>query len=374
MPNRFIPLRIQEIKDLTEDAYSIAFETPEEERFRYKPGQYLTLRAEIAGEEIRRAYSLSSSPDMNEPLIISVKRVEGGRMSNFLRDSLRVGDYIDAMPPMGSFVLSPDPTRSWHHLMIGAGSGITPLFSMLKGVLHHEPLSRVTLWYGNRDQDHIMFSEELQALGQQFGDRLHVLHSLSQPMEGWNGYTGRLNRERIYDLISEVFMTDQFRKQYYICGPSSMMAEAVAALEKHAVYFSDVHQEYFSAPLPTDAELDDSEAAAQAAAVQADPLKFAEGDTIHQLQDRESKIVLDGVAHSLSIQAGQTLLDAALEADLNPPFSCEAGICSSCKCKLLSGNVGMKVDAGLSEEEKNAGYILSCQALPLSENVEVEFE
>ena len=351
--------------DETEAAYTLFLQNPDPEAFTYLPGQYLTLRLTINGKEYRRAFSLSSAPGLDELLAITLKRVPGGVVSNYLRDYLRPGDTLEVMRPMGHFTIDPSPDKSRHYLLMGAGSGISPLMSMIRAVLHHEPLSVVSLWYGNRNQADIIFRDQLTELQKQYPSRLFLYHTLSQPEPDWKGFRGRLDGERVYDLICDLFMTDEHRKQYFICGPQAMMDDAMAALRKHAVFPTDIFREYFTAPPPSE---EDVEKAYMQNAAQASGKNGQEETFFHM------HLLLDGQEYDLNVSSRQTILDAAIEAGIDAPYSCQAGICTTCRARVIQGEVRMDYDEGLNDVEKDEGYILTCQAHPQSDDVVVEFE
>lgn len=357
----FVELPILDLRDQTPSAYTLYLAKPEGNAFDYAPGQYLTVKITHEGEEYRRAYSLSSSPYLDEQLAITVKREKGGRVSHLLRDAYQPGDTLACMPARGSFRVELRAERPRHYLLIAGGSGITPLMSILRSVLAAEPESEVSLWYGSRNRTEIIFREELSELAQQFPERLHVLHSLSQPEADWPGYRGRLDRERIYDLVSEVFMTSELPKVYFLCGPQGLMEAAEAALDKHAVNFNDVHRENFHVPLEALAE---SEAQA--------PTKEP-ASSRPPLEDRPVVIHLHGERSALTVQASESILDAAIQADLDPPFACQGGICTSCQARLITGEVYMDRNDALTQEEIDQGYILTCQSHPLTDEVELEY-
>ncbi|MFK7921769.1 MAG: 2Fe-2S iron-sulfur cluster-binding protein [Bacteroidia bacterium] len=369
MSIRFYSLPIVEIRDESPDAYSLFFENPDPEVFRYHAGQYLTLKVNINGEEERRAFSLASTPGHDETLRITIKRVPEGKVSNYLRDELKVGDSIEVLPPMGSFKLIPDPEQSREYVLIAAGSGITPLMSMLKTVLHDEPQSRVTLWYGNRKEEDIVFLPELSQLTQAFGDRLSIRYTLSQASEDWKGFEGRLDEERIFKWISNLFMRGELRKRYYLCGPAGMMEAAERALIKQAVNTDDIYQEYYSAPLPSEEEI-----ARSYAIDEQGQEHISDGENDYILDERTITMKFEGQTHHLSVQPDEYILDAAIKINLEPPYSCQAGTCSSCKAMLVSGTVAMDESLGLSDEELEQGYVLTCQCHPLDDDVVVEFE
>lgn len=357
----FVPLLISEIRDLTPNAYTLFFEKPDGGGFDYKPGQYLTLEVEHKGEKHRRAYSLSSSPYLDDRLAVTIKREPEGLVSNLLRDVFQAGDEIRCLPPRGNFTTKLRAERPKHYMLIGAGSGITPLISILRSVLAAEPESEVSLWYGSRNRQEIIFREELGRLTEQFPERLHVMHSLSQPEDDWKGYRGRLTQERIYDLVSEVFMTSELPKVYYLCGPRGLMEAAEAALDKHSVNFNDVHRENFNVPLP-ETEPPESDQPIQATSNRP------------ELTEQQVVILLHGERTELTVRAEESILEAAIMADLDPPFACQGGICTSCQARLKRGKVYMDRNDALSQEELDQGYILTCQSHPTTDDVEVEYE
>jgi ring-1,2-phenylacetyl-CoA epoxidase subunit PaaE len=296
-------------------------------------------------------------------LSVTIKRVPDGRASNWLRDTLQVGDVIEVLPPLGNFFVDIDPNHSKNYVLIGAGSGITPLMSIAKTILAEEPNSVVTLWYGNRNEESIIFKKQLAALHVRHGDRLRVHHVLSRPSEDWKGTKGRLDKERIYDLLSKLFMEDEHPKVYYLCGPNGVMDAAEEALEKHAVNFFDVHREYYSAPVPTEEE-------ANASMGDDEDDGTIEG---YELKSQKVTIRLNGNEHVLQVASDKYILDAAIAAELDPPFACQSGICTTCRAYLHRGVVAMDEAEGLSEEELRKGFVLTCQCHPLTEDVVVDF-
>ncbi|MEM6343409.1 MAG: ferredoxin--NADP reductase [Bacteroidota bacterium] len=369
MSVRFYSLPIQEIRDESPDAYSLFLANPDPTLFQYKAGQYLTLKVEIDGQEERRAYSLASAPHQATSLRVTIKRVPGGKVSNHLRDHYKAGDELAVLPPMGSFTFVPNPEVSREYVFIGAGSGITPLMSMLQTVLEGELRSKVTLWYGNRTEADIVFRQELAFLREAFGDRLNIRYILSRADDSWPGFRGRLDEERLFDWISELFMAGELRKRYYLCGPAGMMEAAEKALIKQAVNPDDIYQEYYSAPLPSEEEI-----ARSYAVDEKGQEHISDGETDYVLQEQTVAIILDGETHQLIVQADEYILDSAIRAGLEPPYSCQAGTCSSCRAMLISGTVAMDESLGLSDAELEQGYVLSCQCHPLDEEVVLDFE
>ena len=374
MSKYFFPLAIDEIRDESPDAYSLFFQRPDDEKFAYQAGQYLTIKINMDGESLRRAFSLSSSPLIDDRLSVTIKRVADGRVSNFLRDTLQVGDVLEVMPPMGNFSFTPNSDRARHYVLIGAGSGITPLMSILKTVLAGEPRSRVSLWYGNRNRASIVFREELIELGKTYRERLHVHHSLSQPDEDWKGATGRLDKDQVYELLGELFMGGELRKQYFLCGPQGLIDGAQRALDLHGVNPPDVFREYYSAPAPTEEEVEAAYTVVQPEVENEVANSYSDGEQQYELVPQEIRLELGGTVHELTVKPDQYVLDAAIEAGLDPPFACQSGICTTCRAMLVKGVVAMDETEGLSKDELEQGFILTCQCHPLEEGVELVFQ
>ncbi|MCS7189746.1 MAG: ferredoxin--NADP reductase, partial [Bacteroidia bacterium] len=347
--SRFIPLRIKEIISETPDTFSLILEKPSS-GFDYLPGQYLTLRVEIDGKKYPRAYSLSSSPYLDTDLRVTIKRLEGGVVSNFIWRNLRVGDRIEVFPPLGNFTVQPQPKRAVQYFFIAAGSGITPIFGMLRSILFIEPKSYILLLYGNRDEEHIIFRGLLEKLVQQYGERLQVLHTLSRPSADWQARTGRISREWIVENLN-LIRRRLLPIEAYICGPSGMMTMAVETLLAQKLPREKIHTESFTAPLPEVVAKEPPEPVTEAQA------------TIH----------LDGKVYQVMIKPGQSILKAAQEAGLDPPYACEEGICCTCRAKLHKGKVHMAVREALSDWEIEKGYILTCQAVPLTSELVLEY-
>jgi len=356
MSLKFQPLRVKAIVPETEQAYTIQFEGYDAQQFAYLPGQYLTLKVDIGSEVLRRAYSLSSSPVTDSHLSVTIKAVEGGRASNHLKQHLKPGDTLDSLPPMGNFIARLDPDTERHYVLIGGGSGITPLMSILKSVLVGEEHSRVSLIYVNTNEDCIIFRQALADLQGSYPGRLEVYHVLTQPEPGWTGPTGRFEGRLAFELLQKVIASDSLRKVFYLCGPQGLMDNAADTLELLNVGENLIHREYYSAPVAD--ESDDAGAA-------------AEED--YEVVTRQVKVMLDGKTTELTVTPDQTILQSAIKAKLDPPYACEEGVCCTCRAKVHSGMVAMRENEGLSESELNAGYVLTCQAQPLSDGVVVEF-
>ncbi|WP_128548592.1 ferredoxin--NADP reductase [Larkinella soli] len=355
MANRYF-LKVKEVIRETPDAVSIHFWHPLNEVVRYQPGQYLTFILPFAGQKVRRSYSMSSSPHTDVSLAVTVKRLPGGAVSNYLCDTVKPGDSLETLEPLGTFVPKLDPGLPRRRILIGAGSGITPLISMIKSILHVEPRSSLWLLYGNRNTGSIIFRKELERLEQQAGGRLKVTHILSQPETGWTGPTGRLNQSSMLKLL-EVLPIDEIRRtEFYICGPEGLMDEARRALQLLGVPSGQVHKESF-ATTPHEAHGE-----------------VIEEESTRQSSNQEVTVLYEGSEYKFAVEPHQTILEAALELDIDLPYSCQAGMCTACMGRCTSGKVKLDEEDGLSESELKAGYVLTCVAHPLTNDVVIEIE
>jgi ring-1,2-phenylacetyl-CoA epoxidase subunit PaaE len=351
---RFHKLTISDVRRETDDAVSLAFAVPARlaRVYRFLPGQYLTLRADIGGEDLRRSYSICSGLDDYE-LRVAVKRVAGGAFSNFVHDRLKSGDQIDIMTPAGQFTVPLEPDAARTMVAVACGSGITPIMSLIKTVLAREPKSRFVLLYGNRTGRDIIFAEALAALKDRYLDRLSISHVLSREMQDVPALQGRLDGERIKLLLRAVPRIDHA----FLCGPAAMMDEAGTTLAAFGLAPEQIHREYFTpgegvrrAPRPlTPAE------------PRAPPVAIAE-------------IVIDGRRHEVPLLEGMSVIDAARAQGLDLPFSCKGGMCCSCRAKLVSGKAEMAVNYSLQPWEIAAGFILTCQARPLTPRLVLDYD
>ncbi|MEZ0543080.1 2Fe-2S iron-sulfur cluster-binding protein [Fibrella arboris] len=357
MANRYY-LKVKEVIRETPDAITIQFWHPINEVVRYQPGQFLTFLLTIGNQKVRRSYSMSSSPHVDASLAVTVKRLPGGLVSNYLCDRLKEGDVLETLEPMGTFTPTLVASAKRLHILIGAGSGITPLFSMMKSILHAEPNSEVWLIYGNRNQQEIIYKAHLDAISGVYTDRLTVTHILSQPLPGWAGFSGRINQSNLLKLL-ESHRPDSLRQaEYYLCGPDGLMDEVRSALNLLAVPSDKIHRESF-------------QTATTAQAVGA----VIEGETDSDDGSIQDVTVLyEGNEYKFVVEPHQTILEAALEQDIDLPYSCQAGMCTACLGKCVSGEVKLDEEDGLSESEIKAGYVLTCVAHPASKNVVIEID
>ena len=357
MSSQFHPLRVTDISPETEDAVALTLEPAADvlDHFRFRPGQHLTLRAQIGGKDVRRNYSLFVSPDEGT-LRVAIKRVAGGVFSDWATRDLRAGDTIEAMAPRGHFTWAFEPGARRSYVAFAAGSGITPVLSLVKTGLRTEPDSQFTLLYGNRTSNSIMFLEDISGLKDRYLGRLQVYHFLDAEADDIALFNGRLDRERIAEVL-ETLVDPALVDAAFICGPGAMMDTAEAALREAGVDPEAIMVERFSVGRPAGAE---AHAAAQAS-------RQAEGLTI--------QVAIDGRRRTVAFDAAEgNILDSARAAGLPAPYACKAGVCATCRAKLVSGEVKMLANYGLSKEEVAAGYILTCQSVPLGADVSVDYD
>ncbi len=355
---RFHSLEVANVHQETADCIVVGFRIPQAEQadFRFEHGQYVTLKLSVNGEELRRSYSICSSPLDHEELRIAVKKVSGGRASTELVEKLKPGMRIEVMSPMGNFTTAVDPAQERHFVAFAAGSGITPILSILKTVLRAEPKSRFTLFYGNTDQDRIIFRKRLDELRQQHGDRLSVHHILTMGKDEDMLFNGRITKEKAVELLKR-FVTDPLDKEFFICGPEQMMVNVSEALEANGVDKKRIHIELFSTPVATDTKK---------AAVPVDGA-FSGKATV--------KVIMDGRETMLQVDAnGDAVLDVALDAGVDVPFACKGAVCCTCKARVVEGKVEMAMNYALTDEEVADGYVLTCQTHPRSANVTIDYD
>ncbi|MCV9389220.1 ferredoxin--NADP reductase [Reichenbachiella ulvae] len=344
-----LQLTIKEVVKETDDAVSIVFEEPESGPIQYQPGQYLTLIDTIDGKKVRRAYSLSSSPALQENPTVTVKRVENGLMSNHVNTNFEAGKTIEVMAPMGSFVIEIKPEIKKHLYLFGGGSGITPLMSITKTVLKTEAESKVTLLYANRDEKSIIFKSKLEELQSEFGERLEVIHFLENAPADWSGYTGYMTYDAIKESLDKTKDETFSTVHYMTCGPEPMMNIVTETLESLSINMDHFHKESFT---PTNTT---------------EPAAASDASS-----DQTVKINLDGETHEVLVPAGTPILEAGLDAGIDMPYSCQSGLCTACRAKVVSGEVENENADGLTDGEKAQGYVLLCVGHAASEGIEVE--
>jgi ring-1,2-phenylacetyl-CoA epoxidase subunit PaaE len=357
-------LRIKEKIQETSDSFSLVFEIPEKlkAKFQYKAGQFVTLFLDIDGQAVGRSYSLSSSPDWDQDFKISVKRVPQGLVSNFLGDHVDVGSQLQVTPPAGRFVL-PKNLEGQSLVFFAAGSGITPIFSLIKSALKNSPSAKVFLLYCNRNENSIMFHRQIHELNHAHNDRFRFEYVLSQPIKSWDGPTGRVHANHIQDFL--VRMDVPKNSLAYLCGPEGFMATTEAALEMTGYHKEQIIKESFaSAPAPkTDAALDD---------IGPDAVLIGEKEKAGEPQRLE--VYLGGEKIEVAAQKGMSVLETLLEAGYNPPYSCMNGSCMACLGKVQSGLVYQDDMGILTEDNTEVRECLTCQAKPASQKVVIDYD
>ncbi|WP_153099194.1 1,2-phenylacetyl-CoA epoxidase subunit PaaE [Paraburkholderia hayleyella] len=355
----FNPLRIRDIRIETTDAVSIAFDVPPALRAQYHftQGQFVTLKTQIGGEEIRRSYSICvgvTDYERDGELRIGIKRMRGGRFSNFAFDTLKPGYTLDVMTPDGRFFTHLNAMQRKQYVAFAGGSGITPVLSIIKTTLEVEPRSTFTLVYGNRSVDVIMFAEALEDLKNRFMSRFVLYHVLSDEAQDVALFNGVLDQRKCADFLTTLIAPDTI-DEAFVCGPAPMMDAAEAALKAAGVPANKIHIERFGSPLPQagapSLEIDDAMPAAQL------------------------EIILDGKKRKLRLPyKGLSVLDAGLHAGLALPYACKGGVCCTCRARVLEGEVRMDKNYTLEEHEIHAGFVLTCQCHPLSERIVVSYD
>lgn len=355
---RFHPLKVTEIRRETRDAVVVTLAPRDEDRpfFDFKQGQYLTFRRDFDGEELRRSYSICAGLD-DGCLKVGIKRVDGGAFSTWANENLAPGDEIEAMPPMGRFHTDLDPTAARQYLGFAGGSGITPVLSIIRTVLAREPKSQFTLVYANRQISSIMFREELEDLKNAYLGRFSVIHVLEQEGQEIDLFTGRIDAEKMEGLFAH-WLDASAIDTAFICGPEPMMLAIAAALRAHGMGDDQIKFELFASSQPGRAK---ARAVSQASVTPGAGVK--------------ATVTLDGATRSFEMaRDGQSILEAVIAAKMDAPYSCKAGVCSTCRCKVLEGEVEMAVNHALEDYEVRAGYVLSCQSHPVSDVVVVTYD
>lgn len=360
MRPKFHSLRVGEVRRETPQCVSVRFDVPEElkENYKFKQGQYLTLRNTINGEDIRRSYSICSGVDEGE-LRVAIKEVENGAFSTWANRTLKAGGEIQVMTPMGNFTSELDPEKSRNYLLIAGGSGITPVLSIAKTVLNREPKSEVTLIYGNRLFGGIIFREELENMKDRFLGRFRVFHVLSDEPNEVELFSGNLDGAKV-EQFSRVFIEPEAADEIFICGPEPMMRSVSGYLETRGIEKEKIHFELFASPGMT------ANQPAPPPPVSA-PIDAGKKSAV--------TIVFDGQESSFYMPMdGSRILDAAQKHGIDIPFSCKGGMCCTCRAHISEGSAEMAVNYALEPGEVEMGYVLTCQARPTSEKIVVDFD
>jgi ring-1,2-phenylacetyl-CoA epoxidase subunit PaaE len=350
---RYFDLKVKQIVQETKDAISIVFEQPEN-KIQYKAGQFLTLIVPVQGKDVRRAYSLCSSPFVDADLAVTVKRVDKGLMSNWLPDNLKVGGRVKVMEPMGQFTSEYNATKKRHLIMFAGGSGITPMMSIIKSILTQEPESIVSLIYCNRDIDSIIFKDALEKMQTKDEGRLHVIHVLDNAPMNWQGYSGLLNRDMLTKLFERIPEWGIEKTTYLMCGPEGMMKNVESLLADRQIPKEKIFKESFVQGTIDKEKKEEAPAASE------------------ELKAREVTIRYDGQEYKVMVPPNKAILETALDAGIDLPYSCQSGLCTACRGKALSGKVKLDEEEGLSQSERAEGYVLTCVGHPLTDDVVIE--
>lgn len=355
--SKFHSIKIKNVRRETPDCVSVAFEIPEQlkQEFTYKQGQYLTLKMTIGGEELRRSYSACSSPVAGEDLRIAIKAVENGKVSTYLNNGISVGDTIEVMPPMGNFYTEMPADSAQNYVAFAAGSGITPVLSLLKTAMIANPGNTFTLFYGNKSTSDIIFRQELNDLVVKYEERLQVHHILSREQTTDSLFQGRISPEKCLDLLTR-FKEIQNADAYFICGPFDMTMGLKEKLIEFGVPKEKVHFELFTTD--TKSEVEPPETSAEPGA----------------MTDSKVLIILDGEETEITVRPNETILDAALDAGLDAPYACTGGSCCTCRAKAIEGSAEMEVNYALTDSEVAEGYILTCQSHPTTPKMIVDYD
>ena len=349
------PLKVREVRRETDDTVSVAFDVPANlaEEFRFVPGQYLALDAEINGEQVRRSYSICASPSEND-LRVAIKQVPEGVFSTYANKQLAAGDTVNVMAPVGNFKVEVAAANAKKYVAFAAGSGITPILSIAKTVLEEEPNSEVILFYGNKTFSSIIFREELEALKNKYMGRFSLYHVLSREDLGSDMLHGRITAEKAAHFASTIFKVEEV-DGFYLCGPEEMILTVGDKMKELGADKDKVHFELFHS----------NKGAAKKEEVATETLSG----------DAQVKVIIDGDSFEFGLaEGGDSILDAALEKGADLPYACKGGMCCTCKAKVVEGEVEMEVNYALDDEEVADGYILACQCHPKSNRVVIDFD
>lgn len=353
---KFFPLKVKDIKRETADAVSVAFDVPitQQIAYQYKQGQYITLKMNIGGEELRRSYSICTSPYSEKELRVAIKEVKGGKVSSYINQKLKVGEVIEVMTPMGNFHSILSGSNKKHYVLFAGGSGITPMMSILKSVLHIEKQSRITLLYANRDEDSVIFKNEIEKIAAENSDRFKLVSIYDNPKTSVPDLNkGLISVDKAKALLESCGATNA--DEYFICGPGPLMENINNALGNLKVAKEKIHIEYFTSVI---------EAVAK-----------AEGAGSGKSVKSSVTVMQYGIETNFELDTdGSSILDAAIDAGVDAPFSCKGAVCCTCRAKVLEGKVKMDANFALTDAEVAEGYILTCQSHPLTEKVVVDYD
>jgi ring-1,2-phenylacetyl-CoA epoxidase subunit PaaE len=354
--SKFYPLTVAKVRNETRDSIVVTFDVPPAlaDTFAYQQGQHLTLRAQIGDEDVRRSYSICSAVQ-DKLLRVAIKRTQGGLFSSWANESLKAGDTLDVMPPMGHFNAPLSAANAKRYVAFAAGSGITPILSIIKTTLLAEPNSSFTLFYGNRASSSVIFKEELTDLKDVYMERLNLAYVMSREQNDIELFNGRINKEKCTQFLKYWIRVEDI-DMAFICGPEDMMLGVSSALQEAGMAREAIKIELFAASIPKH---------------QHKPRIF-DAAARHET---EVTVILDGNATSFSMDKDkESILDAGLRAGIDMRYSCKGGVCSTCRCKLVDGKVDMDVNYALEDYEIARGFVLSCQSFPVTDKVVIDFD
>lgn len=350
-------LEVQQIVRETANAISIRFNVPDDLRdvFAYKQGQHLGLRKDLNGEDVRRSYSICSSVE-DDCLEVAVRQVDGGVFSTFANNELREGDLVDVFPPVGRFNIELDAQKARNYVAFAAGSGITPILSIIKTTLETEPNSTFSLFYGNKNSRSSLFKARISDLKNKFLDRFTFFYFFSQETPDIDLFDGRLEAGKTAEILKKLMPADQI-DHAFICGPGSMIDDVAGALEEHGLTKEQIHHEHFV-----------SGTAAKASGAKA-PERASQSEQI------DVTVIRDGSQHNLTLEKGDVpLLESISDNGIDVPFSCKGGVCCTCRAKVVKGEVEMVLNYGLETDEVDKGFVLTCQSYPVSDKLVLDFD
>jgi ring-1,2-phenylacetyl-CoA epoxidase subunit PaaE len=354
--SKFHPLTVANVKNETRDTIIVTFDVPPalQDAYRYTQGQHLTLRAAIHDEDVRRSYSICSAVQENR-LRVAIKRTQGGMFSTWANDTLKAGMTLEVMPPMGHFNTPLSPENRKHYLAFAAGSGITPMLSIVKTTLMTEPHSRFTLFYGNRASSSVIFKEELAELKDRYLDRFKLVYVMSREQQDIDLFNGRITREKCEQFFKSWVDLEDI-DMAFICGPEQMMHDVSDALQANGMAKDRIKVELFAASIPRRQHVPQA--------------RVLDGGA-----DCEVTLIIDGNHVSFSMEKDkESVLDAALKQGIDMRYSCKGGVCATCRCKVVDGKVDMDANYALEDYEVARGFVLSCQSFPVSDRVVMDFD
>jgi ring-1,2-phenylacetyl-CoA epoxidase subunit PaaE len=345
-------LQVKEVIRETEDTVTILFWHPLSEQIKYSAGQFLTVSVPGPdGKKVKRSYSMSTSPTSDTAVGITIKRVPNGLVSNYLNDQIKAGDFLEVIEPMGNFMFNPAAFSGKNLILIGAGSGITPLMSIAKTALKANSDTKVSLFYGSRNENQVIFKKELEVLENNYQGRFNVTHIISQSTDTWVGLKGRIHQANTILWLKEID-ADLKNDHIYVCGPEEIIENTLKIAELYDIPKERMHYERFNAPVNAESE----------------------NETGDELKKQTVTVKYDGETHQFEVEPHQTILEAALDLDIELPYSCQAGMCTACLGKCTSGKIKMDEEEGLTEKEIEQGYVLTCVSHPMTEGVILEID